>query len=98
MRRNTVKVLLCLAFGSVCFLADCAVSRGQNVTKPSPDSSFARGLREFQGGQFASAAQDFQAATAAEPSNAYAEFYLGQALYQQQKYADSAVPYERTLK
>jgi tetratricopeptide (TPR) repeat protein len=65
--------------------------------KPSPDSSFAQGLRNYQAGQWALAVRDFQEAAKADPSNIYTQFYWGQALFKQQKYTETVGPYERVF-
>jgi tetratricopeptide (TPR) repeat protein len=78
--------------GLICFLwvASCL---GQG--KPLPESAYARGLREYQAGQFAPAEKDFREVTNADTFNIFAEFYLGQSLFMQKKYAESVGPYEK---
>jgi tetratricopeptide (TPR) repeat protein len=76
----------------VCFLS-VASCLGQ--AKPSPNSSYTRGVREYQTGQFALAERDFRDATNADPSDIYAEFYLGQSLFKQQKFPDAVGPFEK---
>jgi tetratricopeptide (TPR) repeat protein len=83
-----------LLVGLLCFSLS-APARPQ--AKSSPDSSFARGLRNYKAGQWGPAVQDLQEAAKVDPSNIYAQFYLGQALFKQHKYEETVGPYERLL-
>lgn len=78
--------------GLICFLS-VASCLGQR--KPLPESAYARGLREYQIGQFVPAEKDFRKVIKADPFDIFSEFYLGQSLFMQKKYAESIGPYEK---
>jgi predicted Zn-dependent protease len=50
---------------------------------------------EYAAGKFAEAERDLREITKRDPSNIYAQVYLGQALFRQEKYAEAVVPYEK---
>jgi predicted Zn-dependent protease len=52
-------------------------------------------LREFREREFAAAERDFRSLTKSDPSDLYAQTYLGHALFRQEKFADATVPYEK---
>jgi tetratricopeptide (TPR) repeat protein len=52
---------------------------------------------EFDAGEYATAARDFQAITEHNPSNISAQILLGFALFRQEKYAESVPAYEKAL-
>jgi predicted Zn-dependent protease len=52
-------------------------------------------LQEFRAGKYSEAERDFGEITKAGPSNVYAQFYLGQTLFKEGKYADAVGPYEK---
>jgi predicted Zn-dependent protease len=52
-------------------------------------------LQEFRGGKYSEAERDFREITKSDPSNIYAQVYLGQTLFKEEKYADAIGPYER---
>lgn len=54
-----------------------------------------RALQEFRAGKYQEAERDFREITKADPSNVYAQVYLGQTLFKQEKYADAVGPYEK---
>lgn len=54
-----------------------------------------RALREYQAKQFTEAERDLRELIAREPSNIYAQFYLGQTLFMQEKYANATAPFEK---
>ena len=54
-----------------------------------------RALQWFREGKYSEAEHDFREVTKAEPSNIYAQFYLGQTLFKEEKYADAVGPYEK---
>ena len=81
----------------ICLLCFSLSASARPQAKSSPDSSFARGLRNYQAGQWGPAAQEFQEAAKADPSNINAQFYWGQALFKQRKYEETVGPYERLL-
>jgi len=51
--------------------------------------------QEYAAGKFADAERDFRELTKRDPSNVQGQVYLGQALFRQEKYAESVVPYEK---
>jgi predicted Zn-dependent protease len=54
-----------------------------------------RALQEFREGKYSEAERDFREITKADPSNIYAQIYLGQTLFKEQKYTDAVEPYEK---
>ena len=53
-----------------------------------------RALQEFRVGKYQEAEHDFREITKADPTNVYAQFYLGQTLFKEEKYAAAVGPYE----
>lgn len=53
-----------------------------------------RALQEFRDGKYSEAERDFREITKAAPSNIYAQFYLGQTLFKEEKYSDAVAPYQ----
>jgi tetratricopeptide (TPR) repeat protein len=77
--------LFALSTGGLCF--------AQN---PQPKDKLAdQAQREYAAGQFSEAERDFREITKHDPSNIFAHVYLGQALFRQEKYAESIGPYEK---
>src|SRR5579862_8700894 len=76
----------------ICLLCFSLPMPARPQAKSPPDSAFARGLRNYQAGQWSSAVQEFQQAAKADQSNIYAQFYWGQALFKQQKYEEAVGP------
>jgi predicted Zn-dependent protease len=56
-----------------------------------------RALREFKERRYSDAERDFREITKTEPSNAFAQAYLGHTLFREEKYADAVGPYEKVL-
>jgi predicted Zn-dependent protease len=54
-----------------------------------------RALQEFREGKFSEAERDFREITKSDPSNIYAQFYLGQTFFKEEKYANAVEPFER---
>lgn len=54
-----------------------------------------RALQEFREGKYNEAERDFREVTKADPSNIYAQVYLGQTFFKEEKYADAVGPYEK---
>jgi len=65
---------------------------GQQQT---PSALPERALQEFREGRYSDAERDFREIAKADPSNVYAQVYLGQALFKQEKYPDSVGPFEK---
>jgi predicted Zn-dependent protease len=55
----------------------------------------AQARQEYAAGKFADAERDFRELTKRDPSNIEGQVYLGQALFRQEKYAESVLPYEK---
>lgn len=53
--------------------------------------------REYGAKKFAEAERDFQELTVRHPLNIYMQIYLGQTLFEQQKFAESLRPFEKAL-
>lgn len=66
---------------------------GQQVQSGSPLSD--RALQEFRDGKYSAAERDFREVVRLDPSNVYAQVYLGQTLFKEEKYADAVGPYEK---
>lgn len=62
---------------------------GQEVESKDPLSD--RALKEFRNKDYRAAERDLREVTKLDPSNIYAQVYLGQTLFQQERFAD-AVP------
>jgi predicted Zn-dependent protease len=82
---------LTLAFSAFVFLGGCSL-RAQG---PSEERLAQRARHEFQDGKYAEAERDFREITNQDPSNLYAQFFLGQSLFRQQKFTDAVVPFEK---
>jgi len=54
-----------------------------------------RALQEFRAGKYQEAERGFREITKADPANVYAQVYLGQALFKEEKYAEAVGPYEK---
>jgi predicted Zn-dependent protease len=54
-----------------------------------------RAIQEFREGKYSEAERDFREVTRADPSNVYAQVYLGQTLFREEKYAEAVGPYEK---
>jgi predicted Zn-dependent protease len=54
-----------------------------------------RALQKFREGKYSEAERDLREITKSDPSNIYAQVYLGQTLFKEEKYADAIGPYER---
>jgi predicted Zn-dependent protease len=52
---------------------------------------------EYRAKNLVAAERDFRELTVRHPSNIYMQIYLGQTLFEQQKFADSLRPFERAL-
>lgn len=74
----------------VVFVAPCL---GQSAESNEKLAEKAR--QEYTAGKFADAERDFRELTKRDPSNVEGQVYLGQALFRQEKYADSVAPYEK---
>lgn len=75
-------------------LTGSSISFAQGANKPN-QSLAQQAEREFTGGDFADAARDFNELAKREPSNIVAFMYWGHALYEQHKYAEAIVPYQK---
>jgi predicted Zn-dependent protease len=62
---------------------------------PSSAPLSERALQEFRDGKYREAERDFRGITKADPANVYAQVYLGQTLFKQEKYAEAVDPYEK---
>jgi predicted Zn-dependent protease len=65
---------------------------GQQQT---PGALSERALQEFREGRYSDAERDFREVAKADPSNVYAQVYLGQALFKQEKYPAAVGPFEK---
>jgi tetratricopeptide (TPR) repeat protein len=61
----------------------------------SNDKLTEQARQEYAAGKFADAERDFRELTKRDPSNVEGQVYLGQALFRQEKYTESVVPYEK---
>jgi predicted Zn-dependent protease len=60
----------------------------------STDELADQARREYTAAKFAEAERDFREITKRDPSSAFAQAYLGHALFRQEKYAEAVAPYE----
>lgn len=61
-----------------------------------PSDKLARQARqEYDAAQFREAERDFRKIARRDPTNIYAQFFLGQSLFRQEKYADAISSYEK---
>jgi tetratricopeptide (TPR) repeat protein len=82
--------LVAVLFGL--FVAPCLAQ----VTEPS-EKLPEQARHEYAAGKFADAERDYRKLTKRDPSNIEDQVYLGQALFRQEKYAESVHPYEKAL-
>jgi predicted Zn-dependent protease len=54
-----------------------------------------RALQEFREGKYQEAERDFREIARTDPANVYAQVYLGQTLFKQEKFSDAVGPYEK---
>src|ERR1700675_4828419 len=59
----------------------------------STDELADQARREYTAAKFAEAERDFREITKRDPSSAFAQAYLGHALFRQEKYAEAVAPY-----
>jgi tetratricopeptide (TPR) repeat protein len=85
------RIDLLLAFA---FFFASAFSFAQKSAEPNQKLTL-QAEQEFASGNYADAARDFREVAKHEPSNIVAVMYWGHSLYEQQKYAEAVVPYER---
>jgi predicted Zn-dependent protease len=64
---------------------------------PAGDKLAEQAQQEYVAKKFAEAERDFRELTARHPSNIYMQIYLGQTLFEQQKFAESTRPYGKAL-
>ena len=60
----------------------------------SGDALAERAREEFREHKYQAAERDFRAITRRDPSNVYAQLFLGQCLFAQQKYVDASTSFE----
>jgi tetratricopeptide (TPR) repeat protein len=80
---------------SACLLALCIGTPCLAQGRESDDKLIEQAQHEYTTGKFAEAERDLLEITKRDPSNIYAQVYLGQALFRQEKYAEAVVPYEK---
>jgi len=87
-----VKSISVTAVG-ICVLSMAATCLGQSGDRQ--DAVADRALQEYKAGQYAAAERDCRDVIKQNPSNIFAQIYLGQSLYMQKKYAESIAPFEK---
>jgi tetratricopeptide (TPR) repeat protein len=96
MKLRSISVLfVTLLFASFVF------AQTEQLAQPSElpsDADFKQGGRDFATGDFKSAEKYFRKSVAANPKNPMAHFFLGEALFRQQKYKDAVAPYQEAFK
>jgi len=85
LSRSVIAVYSLFSVGA----AICAYSQATR------DMLMEQAQREYRSQQYAAAESDLREITKRDPSNIYAQVYLGQALFRQEKYADAVAPYEK---
>lgn len=81
-----------LMFG---FLLWSVSTFGQNPGKP-PDDLADRAMQEFRGNDWPSAERDFREIVKRDPTNVFAQMYLGQTLFRQERYSEAATYFQKT--
>ena len=76
-----------------CFVSVSTLCSAQSTNQKS--STADRALQEYRLGQYSEAERDFRELIKQDPSNIYGQFYLGQSLFGQKKYAESIAHYEK---
>jgi predicted Zn-dependent protease len=66
---------------------------GQDAGKPYGLAD--RAVNEFRDNDFPAAERDFREVVKRDPSNIFAQIYLGQSLFRQEHYADAAVVFQK---
>lgn len=64
-------------------------------TSAPGDQLAQRALKDYQDGNYIAAERDFREIAERDPSNFYAQFYLGQSLFEEHKFADAVGPFEK---
>jgi predicted Zn-dependent protease len=64
-------------------------------TAQSSEKLMEQARQEYAAGKFADAERDFRELTKRDPSNVEGQVYLGQALFRQEKFTESVLPYEK---
>jgi predicted Zn-dependent protease len=85
-----MKLRLCLLVATFLLGNELCLSQASESSEKLAE----RGKQEYTVGRFADAERDFRELVNRDPSNIYAQMNLGQALFRQEKYAASLVPYE----
>jgi predicted Zn-dependent protease len=70
-------------------------ARAQNSAQ-RPDDLAERAVQEFRNSEWPAAERDFREVVKRDPTNAFANMYLGQALFRQEKYAEAATFFQKT--
>jgi predicted Zn-dependent protease len=83
-RRRSLSLLFFLG-GALCF----------SEQSQSGEKLADQARQEYAGGKFTDAERHFRELLKRDPSNVEIQVYLGQALFRQEKYAESVVPYEK---
>lgn len=68
---------------------------GAGQSSQSVEQLEAEARSEYSAGKFADAERDFRALTIRQPANIYGFVWLGNSLFQQQKYSKAVAPYEK---
>jgi predicted Zn-dependent protease len=82
--------LVCATFLVALFSGSCLAQAPQ-----SSEKLMEQARQEYAAGKFADAERDFRELIKRDPSNVEGQVYLGQALFRQEKYTDSVLPYEK---
>lgn len=83
--RAALVTLLCLMAAVVAVAQD----------SPSKEQLREQGRQDFVTGKFADAERDFRQLAKLDPTDIFAQMYLGHALFRQGKYAEAIAPYEK---
>lgn len=68
--------------------------QGQSTSNPSPaEPSFEKGAAEFRKRNFSAAEKHFQLALKADPEHFWANFFLGESFFRQEKYTQAVEPF-----
>ena len=90
-----------MKFRTLAMIVACAfVFSGDPSFAQSPaanDKLAEQAQQEYRAKQFAAAERDFRELTVQNPSNIYMQIYLGQTLFEQQKFAEALQPFQKAL-
>jgi tetratricopeptide (TPR) repeat protein len=83
------------AMGIFSLLSSLNLAQSLAQSPQSKDQILEQAQREYAAGKFSEAERDFREVAKVNPSDIYAQIYLGQSLFRQEKYAEAVGPFEK---